>query len=581
MHQPQNAQIYRRLLNYLWQFKRFFLLGVLGTFLASGIAAGFSWFIRPLLNKGFISPNIHFIHWIPVIVIGAYLVLGAAAFIGDVFMALAARHVVMTLQRQLFHRFLNLPASFFDRRASGELIAILTYNIEQVTETFTTVLMTLLSDGFLIIGLIVVMLMNSWQLTLLYLVTVPLIAIIVTVFAKHLKKISLKIQAAVGVMTHIAKETVSGYRIMRSFGGKKYEASKFGDVTQLILKRQVQLVMLNSLGISSTRICAAFAVAITIYLVTGTHFDLSAGAFMSTITAMISSLKPLRKLAQINSGLQKGVAGAESVFSILDEPLEQNSGEIQIERSTGKINIQDLTFHYDLGSHSVLHNINLTIAPGQKIGFVGHSGSGKSTMMHLLQRYYLPQSGKIELDDVDIKHIELTSLRNQFAVVSEDIPLVNDTMLKNIAYGYSGDIDMVQLEQALKSAYLWDFIQSLPEGFNTPVGENGVLLSSGQRQRLAIARAILKDAPILILDEATSRLDPKTEQQIHAALSFLMRDRTTIVIAHRLSTIETMDRLFVLHNGRLVESGQHQSLIKQAGYYARLYEYMGNGSGSR
>ncbi len=344
----KNRQIFIRLIGYIWRYKGYFLLGALSTLVASGIAAGFSWFLRPLINKGFVAPNLHFIHWIPAIVIAAYVALGIAAFLGDTLIALVARHVVRKLQCELFDRFLTLPVRFFDEHPSGQLLAMLIYNIEQVTETCTTVLMTILSDGFYLIGLVVVMFVNSWQLTIIFLMTVPAVFIIFFVTSHYLKQLSLKIQDSVAEVTTIAEESLEGLAVVREFGAGDYESSKFKRATANILKRQVTSVMVNSVGVSGVRLIASFAIAFTIYLATKPHSMLSIGAFMSIIAAMLSALKPLRMLTEINSNLQKGLAGAETVFEILDEPVESNPGHIRLARAKGAVEFQQVDFQYPL-----------------------------------------------------------------------------------------------------------------------------------------------------------------------------------------------------------------------------------------
>ncbi len=568
----KNTKTFLRLMKYIWRYKLYFCLGVFGTLLASAIAAGFSWFLRPLLNKGFISPDIHFIHWIPAIVIGAYLLLGLSAFIGDTFMALVARNVVMVLQRRVFDRFLSLPVTFFDEHSRGQLLAIIIYNIEQVTNTCTSVLMTILSDGFYIIGLVVVMFVNSWLLALIFFVTMPIILIVFFVVSRCMKRLSLKIQDSVAEATHIAEESLEGIKMIRVFDGARYESNKFARVTKTILKKQVRLVMINSLGVSGVRLIASFALALTIYIATVPHSGLSTGAFMSIIAAMLSAFKPLRKLTQVNGDLQKGIAGAESVFSILDEPVEKNTGSIQLNQISGDIKFQDVNFHYSTRHQFVLSDINIKINSGQTVALVGHSGSGKSTLMSLLQRDYLPDSGQILLGQINIREIELSSLRAQFAVVSEHVSLVNDSLAHNIAYGRLSAFNMKEIEKAAKEANLWSWIQTLPHGLDTAIGENGLLLSAGQRQRVAIARAILKNAPILILDEATSGLDLYSENQIYKSLASLMKNRTTIIIAHRLTSVEHADMIFVFHEGKIVEQGQYHDLIDRQGYFSKLYE---------
>ena len=561
---------YFRLLSYLKRYWWQFLLGVLFTALASGIAASFTWFLKPLLNKGFIHPDMVFIGWLPFIVVGAYLVLSIAAFGGDFFITWTARHVIMHLQRTLFQKYLKLPTAYFDANTSGQLVAKLVYNAEQVAEATTTVVLTVVKDLFYAASLILVMFSNSVLLALIFLCVVPLIACIVVVAGKIMKRLSLEVQDAVGDVAHIAKEAIAGGHVVSGFNAQNYEKGKFALATWRECRKQIAVVVVNSVGSGFSRVVAAIAVAVSVYLATSPAHALSAGAFMSTIAAMLASQKPLRNLTNINNQLQKGIAGAESVFEILDEQDEQDSGVQELQSVKGEVKYSTVGFHYPGNRKQVLKEIDFTIAAGETVAVIGRSGSGKSSLVKLLPRFYDCQTGVITIDGANIKSVTLSSLRSQFSIVPQQVMLFNDTIAKNIAYGATAEVIPATIERAAKQAHALEFINELPEGFATVVGENGVLLSAGQRQRIALARAFLKNAPILILDEATSGLDAESEHYIQEALQELFRGRTTIAIAHRLSTIENSDKILLLDGGKIVAAGTHNELLANNDLYAKL-----------
>lgn len=563
---------YYRLLSYLKHHWLYFTLGIIFTAIASSISAGFTWFLKPLLNQGFINPNITFIKWLPAIVATAYLSLSCAAFLGDYFITWVARHIIMRLQQNLFKKYLNLPTSFFNQQTSGKLIAKLIYNVEQVAEASTNVVLKITKDVFYIAGLIVVMLSNSILLTLIFIATIPCITIIFIIAGKIMKHVSLEVQNSVADIANIAEEAIEGGKVINSFGTHNYESSKFAQSAQQVCNKQIQVVIASSLGTAISRFFVAIAVSISIYLATSSAHILSAGAFMATIAAMLAILKPLKNLTDVNNALQKGIAGAESIFAVLDQSNEPNDGTIILNQSQGHIRYEHVYFCYPGNHKNTLIDINFEINPGQTIAIVGRSGSGKSTLTNLLLRFYNCCNGNIYLDNINTRNIMLSSLRAQFSLVSQNITLFNDTISKNIAYGnLSHKISSENIHKAAADAYALEFINALPQGFATVIGENGILLSGGQRQRIAIARALLKNAPILILDEATSVLDSESEKYIQAALTKLMQNKTTLVIAHRLSTIEKADKIIVLHEGRIVEHGTHYQLLAQNKYYAKLH----------
>ena len=427
-----------------------------------------------------------------------------------------------------------------------------------------------IQNVFLLIGLLTVMFLLNWQLSLIFIITIPFIGLIVNATNKRVRRLSHKGQKAMGMVTEVASEAIEGYRVIRIFGGEQYEIQKFNQATELSRMNDMKVAMSKALNVAGVQIVIAIGIAIIILaaIKLAEVVIISPGAFVAIIAAMIQLLKPLKVLATLNSVFQRGLAGAESIFSMLDKPLETQDGNTLSNSVFGEIHFEGLTFAYRQGK-TVLHDVSFTVPAGKTVALVGQSGSGKTTISTLLPRFYELQQGRITLDGIDISTLSLVSLRRQIALVSQQITLFNDSIANNIAYGCF-EVSRDQIIEAAKLAYADEFIHRLPQGYDTQVGENGVLLSGGQRQRLAIARAILKNSPILILDEATSALDSESEHYIQKALQVVMKNRTTLVIAHRLSTIKSAHKIVVLHQGRLVEEGTHQSLFELDGYYAKL-----------
>lgn len=562
---------YTRLLTSLKPHIALFIIGILATLVASSLDASITWGIKPLIDKGFVDQDQAFIRWLPFIIIPVFLFRGLTSFASQFCMTKVGRNIVTEFRQKIFAHLLKCPASFFDKTSSGQLLSLINYNTEQVAEASTFALLTCAQEGALIIGLIVVMLIQSWQLTLLFLLSAPIIALTVRYTSKRLRGLSRNVQSAMGDINHVAEESIEGYKVVRTFGGEAYEQAKFNEATNNARHRELKVVVTNTLGTTLVQLIAAVPISLTLYLATSPAFHITAGSFGSMIFAMLQLLRPMRRITRVNTMLQKGIAGAQSIFNLLEQPTECDTGQLTPTRVSGNIDIKQLNFHYDDESRVVLHDINLSIKAGQTVALVGKSGSGKSTLVSLLPRFYDLQSGSINIDSVSVNNYQLSNLRSQFAYVSQDISLFNDTISNNIAYGSTHEISEAKLHEVALAAHALEFILQLPDGFNTMIGENGVLLSGGQRQRLAIARALLKDAPILILDEATSALDTESERHIQTALVSLMANRTTIVIAHRLSTIEQADQIFVLEQGRVVESGTHADLIKQDRYYHHLH----------
>lgn len=574
MSQPNVANaftVYARLFTYVRRYWVSLVIALFASMLYSGIDAWFVSFLKPLLNDGLVAKDPYFLKWAPLIVLIAFMLRGLASFFSNYNIASVSRNVIMRLRQDLFAHLQRLPARFYDHSTSGQVLSIVLYSVEQVANASADVLTTAIQSTFLIMGLLFVMFTTSWKLSLLYFIIIPLIVVIMRFTSLRVRRLSLSIQESMGQVTHCAEENIEGYKVVRAFGGQAFEIEKFNKATRVNRQREMKVVAARSWSVSSVQLVAAMALSITLYVATLdiTNALLSPGSFVALIGAMLALLKPMKDLTTMQTKLHRGLAGAQTVFELLDEKPEEDQGTKTIKRARGKVQFLDTGFAYEK-EKPVLQDISFTVNPGEIVALVGRSGSGKSTLVNLLPRFYVNYSGEILLDDVSIRDYRLFDLRQQFSLVSQHVTLFNDTIANNIAYGR---FDQVKEEviAAAQASHAFEFIKELPNGLHTLIGENGVLLSGGQRQRIAIARAILKDAPILILDEATSALDTESERYIQAALDVLMRKRTTLVIAHRLSTIEHANKIIVMNDSRIVEVGHHTELLARDGYYAKLY----------
>ncbi len=568
----RSRRLFYRLFDYLKPFWPVLLLGLLANIAYSGIDAGFTYLMRPFLDKGFIHLDLAFVKRIPLIVLIGITTRGLVSACGSYCMTWVARSVVNVLRQRVFQHIIRLPANYYDGATSGELLSKILYDVEQVAQVSADALTDFVQNTCLIIGLLTVMMVICWQLSLMFLLTVPLIAIVVNATNKRIRRMSHRVQKSMSTVTEIVSEAIDGYRVVRIFGGEQYELDKFYHATERSRANDMKVAMTKAINVSAVQCIIAFGIAMIILatISLSTVFTVTAGSFLAIIAAMLQLIKPMKSLTTIHAAIQRGLAGAESVFSLLEHPIEEVTGRSLSKKLSGSIEFKHVSFAYRDGP-LVLDDINCRIEAGETVALVGHSGGGKTTLASLLPRFYDVTAGEICIDGIPIQSISLASLRQQLAIVTQHITLFNDTIANNIAYGQE-QVTKEQIEQAAQLAYADEFIKNLPEGYETRVGENGVLLSGGQRQRLAIARAILKNAPILILDEATSALDNESERYIQAALEHVVKNRTTIIIAHRLSTISKADKIIVLHQGRMVECGTHESLLSQAGYYAQLYE---------
>lgn len=571
-----SLQVYRRLLAAVMPYKFIFFMAIVGNILYGAVDSSFIYLFQPLLDEGFVAQDRQFIIWAPFIIVAIFVFRGIASFLSTYCMGWVGRRVVMNFRQQMFSHLLVLPTSFYDNSTSGEILSKITYNVEQVADACSDAFTVLVRETFTTIGLLVVMLLISWQLTCMFFFIVPVMAGIIHVISNRLRRISSNIQNSIGSVTHVVEEAIEGQRVIKAFGGQAYERSQIERVTEENNRQELKLIATSALSIPLVQFVGSIVLAGTVYMATltpshGLGTSISPGGFAAFVGAMIAILRPIKLLTKVNANIQKGIAGAASIFSFLDEHAEKDSGTKQIGRLQGNIKYQDVSFCYE-GSHSkqTLQHISFHVNAGETIALVGRSGSGKSTLVNLLPRFY-DASGEISIDGINIFDMPLEALRRNISMVTQQVVLFNDTILNNIAYGMK-DASFEDVVAAAKSAHALEFIEKLPKGFHTMVGENGVRLSGGQRQRLAIARAILKRAPILILDEATSALDTESERKIQDALENLMSQSTTLVIAHRLSTVENADRIIVMDEGKILEMGTHAQLMGSQGLYSALRE---------
>ncbi|MBK5011740.1 lipid A export permease/ATP-binding protein MsbA [Pseudomonas sp. S60] len=575
-------KIYLRLLGYVRPYIGVFLLSILGflIFASTQPMLGYilKYFVDGLSNPdASLFPNVPYLrdlnllHTVPGLIILIAAWQGLGSFLGNYFLAKVSLGLVHDLRVQLFNNLLTLPNRYFDQNNSGHLISRITFNVTMVTGAATDAIKVVIREGMTVIFLFASLLLMNWRLTLVMLAILPLIAFMVGRASKKFRKQSKKIQVAMGDVTHVASETIQGYRVVRSFGGETYEQRRFLKASQSNTDKQLRMTRTSAIYTPLLQLVIYVAMAVLMFLVLYLRGDASAGDMVAYITLAGLLPKPIRQLSEVSSTIQKGVAGAESIFEQLDEPRELDKGTVERDSVKGRLEVRNLSFTYPGTERQVLRDINFTVEPGQMVALVGRSGSGKSTLAGLIPRFYHHDTGEILLDGVEIEDFKLLNLRRHIAQVNQHVTLFSDTIANNIAYGDLAGAPRADIEAAAEAAFAKDFVDQLPKGFDTQIGENGVLLSGGQRQRLAIARALLKNAPLLILDEATSALDTESERHIQAALDRVMEGRTTLVIAHRLSTIEKADQILVMDQGCLVERGTHAELLAANGYYARLH----------
>ena len=571
-----SRELYLRLLRYVAPYRHVFMVAIAGAILVALTEAALPAIMKPLFDGVFVERDAMAIRWMPLIIIALFVVRGLAEYAATYCMAWVSNRLVMDLRTLMFARLLELPTPMYDDQASGNLISKLTFDVTQVTAAATSVLVAVFKDGVAIVGLLGWMFWLNWKLTLLSLLMTPLIVFIVRVVSVRLRNSSRDVQNSMGEVTQVIQEAIEGHKIVKLYGGQSYEAGRFEQETNRVRRFLMKQAAAAAASVPFVQLVAASALAAMIFFATRDS-TITVGSFVSFLTAMLMLTAPLKRVTSVNEPLQRGLAAAESVFALLDQPGETDAGSVTIERARGELLFENVCLRYDGAEQAALDSLNLHIQPGETVALVGASGAGKSTVANLVPCFYRPTSGRILLDGHDLAELKLASLRANIALVSQDVVLFNDTVSANIAYGAMKGASEAEIQAAADAAHATDFIRQMPQGFATIVGENGVKLSGGQRQRLAIARALLKNAPVLVLDEATSALDSESERHVQAALEALMKGRTTLVIAHRLSTVENADRIVVLDKGRIVEEGSHRELLARGGTYAKLYQIQFSG----
>ena len=567
------SAIYKRLLAYATPYWRVFVITALAMIVFAATDTGFAALMKPMLDDNFIEHDPDTVKLVPLALIALFMFRGLAGFLSRYGMSWIGRRIIQVLRRELFHQLLRLPSQYFDRNPAGRLLSRLTFDVEQVAEAAANAVTILIRDSMTLIFLLAYMFWISGWLTLLFLIIGPVLVVLIRAVSRRFRSISRRIQDSMGELTQFSEEVIHGQRLIKSFTGEQWQETLFEQVNER--NRKLHLKMAAALGASTpiVQFIAASILALVIYLATleSVTREISVGSFVSFIAAMMLLMQPIKRLTNINASVQRGVAAAHSLFGVLDEAVEQDKGKLPLSQARGAIEFRKLSFAYDKAKGDVLRDVSFSVLPGQTIALVGRSGSGKTTLANLLVRFYEPRQGAIYLDGEDIRDYRLADLRRQIAWVGQDVTLFNDSIAHNIAYGRLGEVSDQAVIACAEAAQAMQFIADLPEGINSRIGDRGVLLSGGQRQRVAIARAMLKNAPILVLDEATSALDSESERTVKDALEQLTQNRTSLIIAHRLSTVERADRILVLEQGRIVETGSHAELLATGGIYADLY----------
>ncbi len=566
--------LYKRIWGYMSEYWRRFLISIAAMAVAAATEPALARLMKPLIDKGFIDQDPTAIIVTPLLVVGIFFIRGAASYINDYNSTWLSGTIVEKMRNLMFDRLLKLPVQYYDDNNSGRILSRIVFDVTQITEAGFNIITVTFKDGITIIGLLILLFYTNWKLTLFCIFTLPFVLVLVRVLAHKLRKLSQTNQLQYGNMTQIITEAVQGQKIIKLFGGYKYEQKRFSTSVNEIKKNNAKQSGTSSLNTGLSQFLVSCALAMILYFAASSskssHF--TPGDFVSFIIAMMLIMQPMKRITNVTQSLQKGLTAAESVFGFLDNNEEVDNGKIKVDGVNQSIIFENVSFKYPTSERNVLSKVNLKINVGETVALVGMSGSGKTTLANLIPKFYTPIEGRILIDGHDLQEISLTSLRQQISLVSQDVVLFNDTVYNNIAYGISSNkVSYEKVVEAAKQANAWEYIEQLPQKLDTMIGENGTRLSGGQKQRLAIARAILKNVPILILDEATSALDNQSEKLVQEALDRLMHTRTTLVIAHRLSTVLHADKIIVMERGNIVEIGTHEELLARNNAYAKLY----------
>ncbi len=572
-------EVYGRLWRYVIPHKLIGLIAVVAMAASAVIEAAMVWLVEPLMDETLVAHDLETARWMPFAFIAIFIGRGITGFATEASLGRIGRSVISALRREVFNKFLTLPLRFIERHATGPMLSRMTYNVEMVAESVTSVVTIMVRDLLTVFAAMGIMIYQSVRLFIFVMILLPIIAALIQALGKAFRRYSGRIQDSVGEVSQVTEEVLTGNRVVKIFGGYNYESERLAEVDERNFRQNLKLIRSRAFGVAVTQVVFGVGVAGVIYAAgaESVNGNLSPGSFMSFFGAMMLMMQPLRRITNVNATLQRGIAAGDSLFRIIDEEDEVDSGTYRSEDVRGKVEFRNVSFSYGDEDSPVLHDVSFIVEAGKSIAIVGHSGGGKSTLVGLLPRFYDVRSGELLLDGTPVQDYELANLRSNISLVSQDVILFNDTIANNLAYGQLRQCTRAELLQAADAAHVMDFVKDLPDGFETVVGDRGILLSGGQRQRVAIGRALLKNAPVLILDEATSALDTKSERRIQEALRTLMQDRTTLVIAHRLSTVESADQIIVLDQGRIVESGTHRELLDADGVYAGLYRMQFSG----
>ncbi|WMY95915.1 MAG: lipid A ABC transporter ATP-binding protein/permease MsbA [Arsenophonus sp.] len=564
---------FRRLFPMILPFKVGLTVAVISLIINAIGDASMIALLKPLLDEGFGNADHIMLKWLSITILGLMLIRGISSFLANYCMAWVSGKVVMNMRRYLFIHIMGMPVTFFDKQSTGTLLSRITYDSEQVASASSSTLITIVRESSYIIGLFWLMFYHSWQLSLILIIISPIVALIIRSISKHFRNISKNMQTDMGEITVSAEQMLKGHKEVLIFGGQKVEIERFRKVSNHMRQQTMKMVTISSIFDPIIQFIASLALSFTLYVSSFPEImqTLTAGDVGVVFSSMFALMRPLKSLTNVNAQFQRGMVACQTLFAILDMEQEKDKGTLILKQPKNKIEFKNVTFKYSSKENPALYDISFAISIGKSIALVGRSGSGKSTIAHLITRFYDVNKGQILLDDRDLREYTLGSLRSQIALVSQDVYLFNDTIANNIAYATDGLYSRKDIEKAAKMAYAMDFIQNLENGLDTIIGENGVMLSGGQRQRIAIGRALLHDSSILIFDEATSALDTESERAIQVALHELQKNKTFIIIAHRLSTIEHVDEIFVMQAGQIIEKGNHHTLLKNNGVYSHLY----------
>lgn len=569
------AAVYRRLLGYARPYWGMFLIGVVGMVMYAAVSPITAWFVKRFLNAAFLDSrqNLQVLKYVPAGVLLLFLLRGIGDYLANYFPGWVGRQMIKAIRAELFAKYLRLPTTWYERESSGPMLSRLTYNAELVADAATSSVTVLIRDTLAIVSLVAYLFWQNWRLAIFAMLAAPVIAALVQSVNRRFRRYSTRIQNSMGDVTRVAKEAIDAHRVIKVYNAQEHMQAGFATANELNRHTNMRLISARASSNPVVQMIAALGLASVLYVADAqvAGGTMKVGEFLGFLTALLLVPEPLRRLVSVSGPLQQSIAAGASVFEVLDAPIEPDAGTRTLVRARGEVEFRGVGFTYDTEKGKVLRDINLRVAAGTTVAIVGRSGSGKSTLVSLLPRFYDPGAGVVLLDGVDIREYRLRDLRAQISLVSQDVMLFNDTIRNNIVFGATG-VDAQALSIAVQAAFVSDFVADLPQGLETEVGDRGLLLSGGQRQRIAIARALLRNSPILVLDEATSALDTAAERHIQTALDRLVKNRTTLVIAHRLSTIEHADLIVVMQDGAIIESGTHAQLVAGSQVYAQLHQ---------